>query len=201
MKGIEEGRFIVFEGIDGSGKDTISQQVFNELSDGYGLEDELYYLSMDKGANYKDIKTLISSNDFTLREVATLNIRNMESLNKIIVDKLNIDMFIIGNRWYYSTLAYNTITKEDEEYVYELAKKLAVPHMVIYLDLEPELALERISQNRNKITYWENLDMLKRAREKYINMMDVNNNIKLVDASMCLDDVFDVTMEIVKNIL
>ena len=73
--------------------------------------------------------------------------------------------------------------------------------MVIYLDLEPELALERISQNRNKITYWENLDTLKRAREKYINMMDVNNNIKLVDASMSLDDVFDVTMEIVKNIL
>ena len=73
--------------------------------------------------------------------------------------------------------------------------------MVIYLDLEPELALERISQNRNKITYWENLDTLKRAREKYINMMDVNNNIKLVDASMSLDDVFDVTMGIVKNIL
>ena len=73
--------------------------------------------------------------------------------------------------------------------------------MVIYLDLEPELALERISQNRNKITYWENLDTLKRAREKYINMMDVSNNIKLVDASMSLDDVFDVTMEIVKNIL
>ena len=73
--------------------------------------------------------------------------------------------------------------------------------MVIYLDVEPELALERISQNRNKITYWENLDTRKRAREKYINMMDVNNNIKLVDASMSLDDVFDVTMGIVKNIL
>ena len=76
---------------------------------------------------------------------------------------------------------------------------------MIYYDVEPEISLKRISNNRqNQVDRLdkESMDFYHKVRQAYLSLAESNKErIKVIDASQNLDKVIDDTLSILNNFM
>ena len=76
---------------------------------------------------------------------------------------------VLTDRYYFSSYAYQSVDF-PLEWVVEVNRpsaQLLRPTATIFIDVSPELALERIAQNRERAELFETRDRLTRTREQY----------------------------------
>jgi len=121
-------------------------------------------------------------------------------LQKRIIEALKSGKWVICDRYYYSTLAYQSVSGVDLEWLKCINAFVLKPDLAIFLDLAPLLAVERIqSRLQSKLTEigvrvdkYENIGFLTRLRDAYLRIKDMlDDNIKLVDASASPEEVFE----------
>jgi len=95
----------------------------------------------------------------------------------------------VSDRYVLSSFVYQGIECGDE-----LPKRLnsgfPLPELTIFLDIKPEIALERI-KNRDSVELYEYLDFQEKVREKYLAILGNNKTgrVEIVDASRTLEEV------------
>lgn len=198
---MNDPKFIVFEGIDGSGKTTqldlahqklirdypeIKLVKTREASDGpIGTVLRNTYLAGKRKVDEKIINLLYAADRFD-------HIMNEEDG---ILKTLSLGVNVLCDRYYYSSLAYDTYmhihagvdAEEDEEWykafmdIYErnlINMQATVPDLVIYLDTDPNAAVKRLTTHRNEISIYESVDKQTRISLAYqrtfymLNKMD-----------------------------
>jgi len=172
--------FIVIEGIDGSGKTSLSNNLakkLNELgkssirfSEPTNFESGKYIRKFLKGeiilSKKEQIDAFISD-----REISVLN-----NIRPALQDK----KIVILDRYYYSTAAYQA--SEDyspQEILYlNLEKNFPKPDLLFYIDLQPEIALGRISNRNDQKEIFESIEQLTKINYNFKNVLP-NSKIML----------------------
>lgn len=172
---------LVFEGIDGSGKDTQIELVGHMLKRVYKDKIQILrpvlHLDTDKHRKYVSDTINQSGSELNPLSVANIFIENMLELSTRVRDLIERGYIVLMNRWYYSTIAYNGIDVYTFNVIVrtirELIKsyKLLIPDLVIYLDINPNIAMERIVKRNKPIEAYENLTVLRKVSERYLGIL------------------------------
>ena len=86
---------------------------------------------------------------------------------------------VIVPRYYFSSLAYNSSTPEQFDFVSKLNEKFPNPDLLIYLDVPIKTSLDRLQERSLKEVY-ENEAKLTQVKEKYQQILDQYQDLSLI---------------------
>ena len=164
----KKGKFIVFEGIDGSGKGTQIKKLKDYL-------DQLKIKSFVTCEHTRDlpvgklIETTLNGGEkidpLSLQICFTADRR--DHYQKVIQPALERGEFVISDRYYGSTVAY---TDDKMKQIMLDFNQNIVPgaDLTIFLDVDPKMAMKRIGDGRSTKTIFERLETLTKSRESYL---------------------------------
>ena len=167
------GKFIAFEGIDGSGKSTQIALLEKKLKE-QGIP---VYLTREPtdGPYGAMLHTIMTGRlDACEETIAALYVADrmdhIKNTRNGLLKKIESGITVITDRYYFSSYAYQGAHMSMDWTI--MANSLCAdalrPDLNLFLDLEPEVSYQRICQNRTDFEIYEKLDNLKRTREKYM---------------------------------
>lgn len=185
------GKFIVFEGIDGAGKTTQAELLAKKLrEDGKKVVMTAEPTGFEGGKRLRDAlsgRIKKSECEMAVMFVADRiehNIHPTEGIRALV----NEGAYVICDRYYYSTLAYQG-QSTDYGWVKEMnlsCPEISRPDLCIYLDLTPAQSLERITKGRESVEIYENEETLTKVRNTFLSVIEDMRNegdrIERVDA-------------------
>jgi len=194
---MQQNKFIVFEGIDGSGKSTQAKILQQRLEE----EGHKTYLTFEPtdspiGSVIRNIfKRRIEAAHETIAGLFVAD-RLDHLLNNTngILKKLKEGYTVVCDRYYLSSYAYQG-AHVDMDWVIQANSKSAAllkPDLTIYIDISPEESLQRVHKDRSDIEIFENLENLQKvqaAYEKAINLSENQENIIRINGSATADEI------------
>lgn len=193
----EKGKFIVFEGIDGSGKTTQARLLAERLSaEGRCVRLTAEPTDLPSGKLLREAlggKIKKSECEMALMFVEDRIAHNRDTENGIEA-LLNRGITVICDRYYYSTLAYQG-QSTDYEWVKTMnlrCPEIRKPDLCIYVDLLPEQSLERIVRGRDSVEIYENTETLTRVREQFLSVirdLGETDNVCIVDGYRTVEEI------------
>lgn len=167
----EKNNVIAFEGLDGSGKDTLIEN-FAKYLESKGKKVKVYHSLKDTGISKfvrdnldnKEIKGMLRTNLF-LAELGLLDLQIKADIASNEYD------YILVNRWLYSTYAYLENGDYDSATVISLAiEKYTEPTYVMFVDASLRTVLTRLAE-RGEDTINTNLrEKLQIVHDRYCNI-------------------------------
>ncbi len=177
MSANRKGIFIAFEGIDGSGKST----QIRLLADYLRKMEVAFYTTMEPtdspiGSMIHQIMTGRMHADPKVIAALFTADRLDHLLNEVngIARRIDEGTTVIMDRYYLSSYAYQSVDLPLEWLIHanEPAKEIMRPDVNIFIDIEPELAMERILGNRYQKELFEEQSRLERVRRNYLDVFD-----------------------------
>ena len=204
---MKKGIFIVVDGIDGSGKSEIVKMLHNYLFSKSKKCRILTTREPTNGKHGKQIRFMLRKEkdpESSSKKLMELFIKDRAEHLKNTVEpflktsnkhELNI---VLCDRYYYSTIAFQSAQGLSIRDMIEKNKSFRKPDIAFILDVEPSLALERIAYRQKE--KFEQLEFMKKIRQNFLKLPKLlDDNIKIIDASKSLKDVFgDIRKEIDK---
>lgn len=185
------GRFIVFEGIDGSGK-TTQMKLFSQRlkADGMSCCETREPTDGPVGALVNQIlkKRLAADEAVTAALFAGDRLDHLLNQYNGICSKVEQGIHVVSDRYYLSSYAYNG-SKVPLDWVMKLneqAARILRPDAHIFVDVLPELAVRRILDNRFETELYETTENLRMVREQFFQVFELvknEENIIVVDGS------------------
>ena len=183
--------FIAFEGLDGSGKSTQVKFLSDHLKKaGHKVYSTFEPTDSPIGSVIRNIfKHRIEADHRTIAGLFVAD-RLDHLLNKTngILKKLEEGYTVITDRYYFSSYAYHG-THMSLDWVIDansLSADLLRPDLNIYIDIDPEISMKRISNGRSSLELYETNDNLIKVRGKYFEAMEqlkFKENIFITDGN------------------
>jgi len=201
-----DGRFIVFEGIDGCGKGTMLSLAAKWL---FSLEYDNVLLTREptfSGVG-KQIRKILKSDQEPLTKaklMLSLYVDDRrEHLEKVIKPALRLNSIILCDRYKYSTMCYQHAQGIPMEKIIALHRNMLIPDVVLILDVDVDIALERINAGRKLKEKFEKKAFLEEIRETYLRIPKLlpDENIKIIDANGTVNEVFIRVKQEIKKVL
>jgi dTMP kinase len=195
---MNQGIFIVFEGIDGSGKSTHIKLLTEEL------QKRDLFLFVTKEYTDNPIGRLIkdyaegSLRNLSPETEALLFAADRREHLKKINDSLMKGKTVISDRYIHSSLAYQGALGLSLEWIRILNRFIRKPDLVLLLDIDPNSSLKRVIDR--KPTVFEEDNYLHRVREIYLKLVE-KGEITRIDADRPISEVHRDIMEKVDNLL
>ena len=200
-------KFIVFEGIDGSGSSTQAQLLYNDLlykkipakltnepTDGIigHVIKNLFNGKFVFGGPQKEFDRMMAYL-FAADRIDHL-FNKIDGIEKILQYKN-----VISTRYFYSSLVYHSNNEDEIKFIYSLNKNFRKPDIIFYLDISPEESIERIKYRDVKDSY-ENYEKLclVYSNYKYILTKYMKDAI-IIDGTFSISEIHNIIMEKVCN--
>lgn len=174
---MEKGRFLVLEGIDGSGKSTQIGPLVQRL-EGLGVRCRATREPTGRPIGVLIRQALTGRTPLDPRVIAALyaadrmdHLVNGEDGLCAAIDR---GVTVVSDRYYFSSYAYHSVDM-DMEWVIganSVSAGLLRPTVTVFLDVPVELALERIRENRESEELFETEGRLRRTRELYFRAFE-----------------------------
>jgi dTMP kinase len=193
------GRFIVLEGIDGTGKSTQAKRL-GEWFESQGREVLLSREPTD-GPWGRKLRESASTGRLSAEDELQyfLNDRRQHVEEKI-VPALAAGKVVILDRYYFSTMAYQGSRGFDPAEIRRKNEEFApVPDLLLILDLDVTTAHQRIGHRGDSTNEFEKKESLERCREIFLTLKG-EEFVRVVDSNGSLDDVSKRILEIVGEI-
>lgn len=168
-----QGKFIVFEGCDGSGKSTQLKLLAKYLN-GRGVETYLTSEPTDSpvgGVLRACLTGRVETDEYTIAALFAAD-RLDHINNKVngIKKKLGEGVTVLCDRFYLSSFAYNGgLVPLDWVISLNTPAMALKPDLTVFLDLPPEEGMERVLR-RGETERYETLERQKRIRELYFEL-------------------------------
>lgn len=190
---MEKGKLIVFEGIDGCGKDTQIELLKRKLVSMH--YDTVIVRNITTGSIGKAIREILCDSSMYLNnhQVGCLFAAELHNVVSDIKGLLNSGLNVICNRYYFSTLAYATNNHSEFMDILGICKFEIEPDILIYLDLDPEIAMERISKSRDKLDGYEEINWLTHIKKRYdvaLKVVKPTTKLYRIDANRPVSEVY-----------
>ncbi len=194
----ERGLFIVFEGIDGSGKTTHIDLLGEELEKrGYGV---LKTMEPTKGRIGALIRKYAEAGERSLspEAEALLFAADRFEHGREIEEALERGRVVLSDRYLHSTLAYQGAAGVSLGWIREMNRFALKPDLTILLDIDPDASLGRVRGRRR--TVFERNDYLRGVRELYLSFAEAGELVR-IDASRPVGDVHREVLARVEELL
>ena len=197
------GRFIVFEGIDGSGKSTQVELLANHLRS-IGSEVYITHQPSDRFVGRAIRKVL--SREVSIPPQALAGLFLADRYDHIIgedglLSKLDAGIDVICDRYYWSSFAYHGLDMEIQ-FVIDIHKEifeLLTPDITLFIDILPQVSIQRIANRSAQRDLFEKESILSDVRQNYLaafaKFPDVN--IQTIDGAQSMEEVSQAIMKVV----
>lgn len=200
---VKKNLFIVFEGIDGSGKSTQVKLLKEKLTQqGHKIYSTFEPTDSPIGSLIRNIfnRRIISDN----KAIAALFVADRidHLLNPVngILKKIEDGYTVICDRYYFSSYAYHADDLSLDWLIEanSISQNLLKPDLNIYIDIEPEESMKRLNKDRSSLEIFENIEKLKIVRSKYFEAFEYLKEIEsvsIIDGNQSIEkishDVFE----------
>jgi len=205
-----KGKFIAFEGIDGSGKSTQIQLLTEKLrSLGITCYTTMEPTDSPIGTLIHQIMTGRIKTDNKVIAALFVADRLDHLLNDVngIAPKISDGITVITDRYYFSSYAYHSVDMPMDWVISanEQSSAILKPTVTVFIDISPKEAIKRISQNRFHRELFEKESRLIKVRTKYLEAFEKqrnNENFIIIDGNKSQEDISqDIWREIGKYFL
>lgn len=169
------GHYIVFEGIDGSGKTTVCTHIAVRLREsGYNV---LLISEPSKSEIGQLLRKQMRAMTLNQKSIALLYAADSYDIQ----DKISKDHdFILSDRNFFSTVAYQMM-EVDENWLFSIHKFLEIPDTIFYLRVSVEEALGRIERRDGNRDVFENKESLEQIKLNYDKIMAQRNVFRVIE--------------------
>jgi len=180
--------FISFEGIDGSGKTSLAQCLYNKLTQsGHSV-----WLTAEPTSNQfgKLIQEwiLYAETPLTPQEQVLLFTADRLRHSALIRSFLERGYTVLTDRYFDSTEAYQGINEQDCRLIQHLQRDLfsdITPTLTFLLDVDPETSLERIQRGKDQ---FEKVTFLTEVRKRYLKIaLENKDRVIILDSRQPLE--------------
>ncbi|HNV94738.1 MAG TPA: dTMP kinase [Methanofastidiosum sp.] len=178
-------RFIVFEGIDASGKETQAK-----LLASFFINKGHKVLLTHEPIYDKPIGKIIRSNLEKKISLAPETIAMLYAADRYehylqIKKALSEEKIVISDRYKYSNMAYQGANGVNPEWIEEIEKYSKDPDLIFYIRVKPESAMKR---RKEKDLYEENIDFQRKVFHIYEELSKKYNFIT-IDGEKSIDEI------------
>lgn len=196
-------KFVVIEGLEGSGKSTaiatviatLKQLGVNQLTQtrepgGTGLAEKLRELVKQEhqGEALQD-----------MTELLLMYAARVQLVENVIKPALAENIWVVGDRHDLSSQAYQGGGRQIDAATLASLKQVTLgdfkPDFTLYLDIEPKVGLER-ARGRGELDRIEKMDLsfFERTRARYLKLAEQDDSIVVINANQALNEVqLDIT--------
>lgn len=206
---ISNAKFIVLEGIDGSGTTSNAKYLVETLNE-LGIK-SIYTnepnLNNPIGALIK--QDLLKRDDIDPESMLLMFAADRrQHINSRIWPALENNTWVVCDRYIMSTLSYQ-IQFCNAEMVYYLCQGLLIPDLTLYLDIPSDQGLKRVetrNSNSQKEIYEKN-DLLSKVRDEYLQLANLetpnffSKKTVIIDSSKSKDNVEQEILEEIHNLI
>ena len=191
------GKFIVFEGLDGSGQSTQAEILKNFLNK-QGIKAHLTKEPTDSligGLIRSQLRGEWKSKQECLQLLFSAD--RAYHLEREVIPLLKKGVVVICDRYFFSTVAYGAVEIKDWNWLLEINKNFLLPDITLFLKVPPKTCIKRIKQSRFEFSLFEKENFLKRVLRNYLNLAKEFKNIYIIDGKKSIEEVAQETSKIV----
>ena len=205
-KGNEVKLFVVFEGLDGSGKSTQLKILLDKL-----ISDNYQVLSLREPGSTKIgekiLNLLQSKQELTpIMEFLLFSISRSAIVHEKIKPSLENNKIVLCDRYFYSSIAYQGagrgLDKEYIDFTNNLITDKTIPDIVFYLDLTWEEKIKRKGIDKSDRFEKENKIFHDKVRKEYLSLArNDSDRWVVIDANVELDEISNLIYSKIKKYL
>ncbi|MGC9129650.1 MAG: dTMP kinase [Candidatus Micrarchaeia archaeon] len=165
-----KGLFVVFEGLDGAGNTTQASL----LESYFKKEGKKVLLTKEptQGIIGGMIRAALNGDLSISGETLQLLFAADRShhLSKEVEPALNKNYVVISDRYLFSSIAYGSASGLDKDWLKKINEKFRLPDISIFIDVNPNTCIKRISKNRFSVELFEREESLRKVRREYLEL-------------------------------
>lgn len=184
-----EGKFIVFEGLDGSGLSTHAEILKEFLKrDGRpAILTKEQTITMIGGLIKSILRKEIITSPLALQLLFVAD--RAHHLSSEIEPALQEGKIVISDRYIFSTVAFGAFDI-DMEFLKLINSKFRIPDLTFIIDAPPEVCIKRISEQRlSHLELFEEKEKLEKIRNNYMKLKDYFPNVYVINSNRPVEEV------------
>ncbi len=161
--------FIVIEGIDGAGCETQGKNIVKLLQSNKKTASLIKYPDYERNVGKIIRDFLYQNKDLTLEQQFLLYTMQFIMDKKMIEDRRK-DEILIADRYFSTTLCYQTLEGIDMKMALDYAKnfKIEVPDAIYYLNVDPDIAIQRKhGEDKEKNFREKDFNFIRKTHKQY----------------------------------
>jgi dTMP kinase len=193
----ERGKFVVYEGIDGSGTTTQASRLATYLREqGVPVCETSEPTRGPFGAVIRQALEGRLEVDERALAVAFAADRydHLFSTDRGIVDRLSAGTWVVCDRYVLSSVVYQSANGMAAEWVQSINRYAIPPDLTIFIDTPVDECLSRLAARGSLPDRYEREEMLLAVRERYLRASS-ESPLVTVEGKGSVDEVFDATLE------
>ena len=195
MADLTRSVFIVFEGIDGTGK-TVQVRLLKEALERAGEHPVVSREPTDGPWGRLIRESAVTGRLSPEQELDAFLKDRTEHVSTIVQPALEQGNIVVLDRYFYSSIAYQGSRGANVEEVRALMEShFPIPDVVFILDIDPALSIQRIAHSRHeRPNYFEEVENLARVRSIFQSMR--GERVHHIDASLPVKSVHASVMDV-----
>ncbi len=199
------GKFIVIEGLDGSGQTTQVKLLKEYLeSKGLGVITTKEPTQPIEGAYYSSVAQEIKD---VLDKVKTKEAKafqemfaqdRKEHLDNQIIPALKQGQWVICDRYAFSSFAYGTAHGNDMDFLMSLNEKFLMPDYVFLLKVSPQTCMQRVVRRNEGIKFFEVEEKLANTWKQYEEVVKRFPEINVINGEETIENVHQEIIKLMK---
>lgn len=194
------GKFIVIEGLDGSGKSAQVDLVINFLKENGKDVVVTKEPTMESEAGRRIKQALRKEITIEPLELQKLYVQDRkEHLENKVIPALSNGKFIVSSRYAFSTFAYGYSDGLDVDLLVKMNNSFLLPDLTLIINVSPDSCIKRIEGRGEPIELFEQREKLTKVNEIYKKIPSIFKNVSLINGERTISEVFfDVKKEVIK---
>jgi len=166
--------FIVIEGIDGAGCETQGKNLIKLLKESGKKVSLIKYPDYERNVG-KIIREFLYENKNLTAQQQFLLYTMQFIMDKKMIETRRKDEILIADRYFSTTLCYQTLEGIDMKMATDYAKnfQIEVPDAIFYLNVDPDIAIKRKhGEDKEKNFREKDFDFIRKTHKQYQMLVD-----------------------------